>query len=527
MNINSIENFYESANPHKRLKHRHAGAYSRHSLESSVGLRENYEDKSGRVMRENNSAALSFKGGKFYSSKGLGKLLQFIDEHNQIANAGVAFIMAGVLRPTLTMGLNLKEKKDKFLPAIHSFSSAVLGLAVTVGVTQPVDVAIKKVMDNPEYFGNKKIAEIKKEIRVLKENGYKSGSDEIKNLNKQLDTMKLISRNLPEWIICIPRAMLTVALVPMFMKLLTPLFTKMDDKHSNKKLANNPAPAPVPAAETSEKDVNFKGKADAVKKTTVFKKFAKWFNKTFIAPCKKCYDKFTDWIAKKVITPFMNTKFMQNKSWQWRNKEFLYDGMATVASFAISSTYAVRSYKNKKIDSDKNNRRILALNHFLTWAIATVVSFLTVKKLGIWWQRHPMAKLIENRLNVPDFAKKYAQRHQELLDEAQKITDKTKRKIALREARGYSVKDFYAERINEAGVDKEMSNMLSGLGLFQKLLVWGTVTRLLVPLTSTILASKLGRKAIDKREAKKEAAQQVQFAQQQAVQNKNAEKIAA
>jgi len=494
MKIDSIKDYYSGTDKLERLKRRSAGVYDRQFLESNVGNKASYEDKSGRVMDENNSAAFSFKGGKFYSSKGLGKLLQFIDEHNQIANASVAFIMAGVLRPTLTMGLNLKEKKDKFLPAIHSFSSAVLGLAVTVGVTQPVDAAIKKVMEKPDFYGNKKIAEIKKEIGVLKEKGYKSGSDEIKNLNKQLDTMKLISRNLPEWIICVPRAMLTVALVPAFMKLLTPIFTKMEDKHSAKKTANSPALAPAPVAETSEKDVNFKGKADAVKKSGL-------------------YDKFTDWIAKKVITPFMNTKLMQNKSWQWRDKEFLYDGMATVASFAISSTYAVRSYKNKKIDSDKNNRRILALNHFLTWAIATAVSLLTVKKLGIWWQRHPMAKLIENRLNVPDFAKKYAQRHQELLDDAQKITDKTKRKIALREARGYSAKDFYAEHINEKGVDKEMSDMLNGLGLFQKLLVWGTVTRLLVPLCSTVLASKYGRKAIAKREARQEAAQQAQQAQ--------------
>lgn len=500
MNINSINNYNSGAAAAERLKRRYAGVYDRQMAECNVELRENCEDKSGRVINENNSAAFSFKGGKFYSSKGLGKLLTFIEEHNQIANASVAFVMAGVLRPILTMGLNLKEKKDKFLPAIHSFSSAVLGLAVTVGVTQPIDAAIKKATKNPESYGNKKIAEINKNIEELKARGLKSSSPEIKDLTKQLDTMKLISKNLPEWIICIPRAMLTVALVPMFMKLLTPLFTKMDDKHSARKSVNSLAPASVPAAETSEKDVNFKGKADAVKKSGL-------------------YDKFTDWIAKKVITPFMNTKFMKNNSWNWRNNEFLYDGMATVASFAISSTYAIRSYKNKKIDSDEKNRRILALNHFLTWAIATAVSFLTVKKLGIWWQRHPMAKLIENRLNVPDFAKKYAKKHQELLDEAQKITDKTKRKIALRDARGYSAKDFYAEHINEAGVDKEMSDMLSGLGLFQKLLVWGTVTRLLVPLCSTVLASKYGRKAIAKREARQEAAQQAQNIQMQPIEN--------
>lgn len=522
MNINSIDRFYESSLSRERLKHRGQGVQDRHVAESNVSLKNSYEDISGRVMNDDNSAALNFSGiEKLLGKKWVGKVLTSINEHHQASNAVVAFIMAGILRPLFTMKLKVDEKKDKINAAFHSISSAILGLLVTLGVTIPIDNAVNKTMKNPNLYkadetnaavqGAKKgksvvntaILDINKEIEILKSQGLSANSKEIKHLVNKKGAIELIAKNFPEWLICVPRAMLTVALIPVFMKGISSLQDKLSKKQEMQPaVVVNNVPQKTEQINNGKQDVNFKG--------------------------------FSDIIAKKLVIPFMNSKFVTNVADKMAdNKGFLYDTMQMVASFAISTTYAVRSYRNTKIDDNEKNRKILALNHFTTWVISTAISLLTLKRLGSWWQRKPMAKLILQKAEFANetlkdgFLKGYAAKQAEKLKNAKKVEGFFERYKAKNDARRYSALEYFRETNPNVNVDKELEDMLEGLNLSQRQLVWGTVTRLIVPLCSTIIASKVGRKVINRREAKQEALQQAEQQKSQQENSEKAQKLAA
>ena len=509
MNVNSIDKFSETSSSRERLKYWGQSVHDRHVAESNVGSQESYKGISGRVMNESNSAAFSFKGRtSFLGKEWVGKVLKYADEHNQTANALISFVMAGILRPLFTMQLKVDEKKDKILATFHSICSAVLGLAVSVGITQPIDVAVKKAINTPELYKdagknnkgilNDTIINIDKKIAEYKKIGGNASLEKIKHLTNKKEAIALVSKNFPEWLICIPRAMLTVALIPVFMKGITNIRNKM-----NKKRENAEQKATVTSAETTNKikddtkkqDVSFKGKA---------------------------YDKLTDAIAKKLVIPFMNSKTVNKIAERFAdNLNFIYDTIQMVASFAISATYAIRSYKNTKLDDNEKNRKVLALNHFTTWAISTAISLLTLKRLGSWWQRKPMAKLISERVGfVSDAAKKefregYKQIQAKKLEDAKKTPGFFNRYKAKNDARKYSAREYFMDKYPDMEISEDLGKMLKGLDILQRQLVWGSVTRLLVPLCSTIIASKIGRKIINKREAKQEALRQNQIQNQQ------------
>ncbi|MBO7672313.1 hypothetical protein J6S88_02770 [bacterium] len=521
MNISSIDKFSESSSSLGRLKYRGQSVHDRHMAESCVGAKNSYEDKSGRVMNDNNSAAFNFKGGAgLLGKEWVGNLLVKINEHNQITNAIISFIMAGILRPMFTMQLKVDEKKDKVLATFHSISSAVLGLLVTMGITHPIDNAIKDVHNKPDKYANKVFKDINNEIETYLKNGFAANSKEVKHLTNKKAAIELIAKNFPEWVICIPRAMLTVALIPVFMKGITSIHNKLSQKDKNNAQKTDVKDIPDNKQKTaklkdtldkSEQDVSFKGH-------------------------------LSDKIAKRLVVPFMNSKFVKNTAEKFAdNMGFIYDTIQMVASFAISATYAIRSYKNTKLDSNEKNRKVLALNHFTTWAISTAISLMTLKRLSSWWQRNPMAKLIVKRAEFAsetarkEFVKGYADKQAELLKNARKTKGYFNRYKAKNDARKYSAWDYYMDQnplkkdmtdAEKAELEK-LTNMLGGLSISQRQVVWGTVTRLLVPLCSTVFASKLGRKVINKREAKQEAARQAEQQQLKQVdaENKNLEKL--
>lgn len=531
MNINSINKFNESSGSPEHLKYRGQSVRDRHMAESCVGTKKSYEDISGRVMNDNNSAAFNFKGaGGLLGKEWVGNLLAKINSHNQITNAVISFVMAGLLRPLFTMQLKVDEKKDKVLATFHSICSAVLGLAVTTCITLPIDNAVKNIHDDPSRYNglkngkkiinNKVYADIDKEIEILTKTKPDMYLDKIKHLKNKKAAIELIAKNFPEWVICVPRAILTVALIPVFMKGITSLHNRLSERKKQRlqsaEIPNTPEDKQAVtkdkkeiAEKTGDKkqdDVNFKGLSDA--------------------------------IAKKFVIPFMNSKFVTNTSEKFAdNLGFIYDTIQMVASFAISATYAIRSYKNTKLDDNEKNRKVLALNHFTTWAISTAISLMTLKRLGSWWQRNPMAKLIVKRADFAsetvreNFMKGYAEKQVELLKKAKKTEGFFNRYKAKNDARKYSAWDYYLEKnpLKENMTEAEkkevakLNDMLGGLSISQRQVVWGTVTRLLVPLCSTVIASKLGRKVINKREARQEASRQPEQQMQIASDNKTEE----
>ena len=124
-----------------------------------------------------------------------------------------------------------------------------------------------------------------------------------------------------------------------------------------------------------------------------------------------------------------------------------------------------------------------------------------------------MATLIQLKTGKTDFVKDYTKVQAEHFANAKAKKDKHERKMALRKARGLTAQKYFSEKY-EKGLKDETKKMLGGLEMLQKLVVWGTITRLLVPLCSTIIASSIGRNAIDKHEARKEASQHAKLEQE-------------
>lgn len=172
---------------------------------------------------------------KTLSSKWFGKFAQYSNEHNIASSALIALGLAGILRPAAIMALpGDKDRDDKIYAAGHAMASAIIGFIVATIITSPFDESIKKVFGNPEKYMkqpqaakgkkppltilriNNMIAKLEKRVITEKTAYYYDAM--LKNLTKQKNAMNTLAKNIPEWFIGVPRAILTIALIPPILK---------------------------------------------------------------------------------------------------------------------------------------------------------------------------------------------------------------------------------------------------------------------------------------------------------------------
>lgn len=105
-----------------------------------------------------------------------------------------------------------KDKDDKIYASGHSMASGVIGFAFSTLVTAPLDDAISKLKKDPAKFSAKYLADLK--------NKAKNGATEFeKNVARRtVESLETCLKNVPDWIIAVPRAMLTIALIPPILK---------------------------------------------------------------------------------------------------------------------------------------------------------------------------------------------------------------------------------------------------------------------------------------------------------------------
>ncbi len=185
--------------------------------EYSVGLNTGYSVAfSGSGASKSKAAAKVFNnlgnkfGDKIFRAEKFQKLLNVFEEKTVVAQALVALVVAGVFRPATNMAMaGKKDREDSMYAAAHAISSAVIGFVVSSIVMAPFDAAFKKIKANPkEYlsglenlFGVKEIGRRKLE----KSTPYKKISK--------------MAQMIPDSIVLgIPKAMLTIALIPPILK---------------------------------------------------------------------------------------------------------------------------------------------------------------------------------------------------------------------------------------------------------------------------------------------------------------------
>ena len=200
----------------------------------------------GSFTGKSETAVNTMKKGGILASGWFNKLAYYAEKHNIGTSALIALGLAGVMRPATIMALpGEKDKEDKIYASGHSMASAILGFIVSVIVTSPLDGAVKKLFKGGGYLkdkdGNiikdkdgtpqilsKKLVELLEKEKALEakanlrdETGKivdKASREAYKAVQKHRAALEVLSKNIPDWIIAVPRSILTIALIPPILK---------------------------------------------------------------------------------------------------------------------------------------------------------------------------------------------------------------------------------------------------------------------------------------------------------------------
>ena len=199
---------------------------NKESMYENTGYSTNY---CGSFTGKSETAATTIKKGGILTKNWFNKFLEQTYHHNIATSALVALGLAGVMRPATIMALpGEKDKEDKIYASGHSLASAILGFVASIILTSPLDIAVKKLFENPEKLGSKKLAKMKRISADLEKRAdMRNSAGEIINrksrelfkaMNKHKGSLETLAKNLPDWIIAVPRAILTIALIPPILK---------------------------------------------------------------------------------------------------------------------------------------------------------------------------------------------------------------------------------------------------------------------------------------------------------------------
>lgn len=215
MNIDSIKIY--SADSISKPKRKNANGHG--FRENSVDL---CNEKSvnrgyyGGSLTSFGAAANSYKNlgeplcDKIFRSKNFQWLVETAEEQSVIGAALVSLVVAGGLRPATNLAMaGKKDKEDSIYAASHAISSALIGFAVSSIVMAPFSAAFKKIKENPKKY----LQGLENVLGVEKIGPRK--------LEKSIAYKKLskIAQFVPDTLVLgIPKAMLTIALIPPILK---------------------------------------------------------------------------------------------------------------------------------------------------------------------------------------------------------------------------------------------------------------------------------------------------------------------
>ena len=189
-------------------------------------------------------AATSFLD-KILKSNWYGKFTAYCQAHNVASSALIALVLAGIMRPAAIMAIPDEEHKDdKIYASGQAMASGIMGFVFSTILTSPWDESIKKVFSDKKFCGkilkgwDDKIAELtaQKEAKTITDAAKK----ELKNLTNKRSALETIAKNLPDWVIGVPRAMLTIALIPPILKYVFGLEKNKKPQQTNTQQTDTP-----------------------------------------------------------------------------------------------------------------------------------------------------------------------------------------------------------------------------------------------------------------------------------------------
>lgn len=265
--------------------------------------------------KNNGSTWPGFKG--IYNNKALLKGLETISEHGTTFIAATTLAMSAGVRPLAISLTPDTDKKNKQYAITNSIASGLIKFALVEAVALPVENAVKLIDKTPEKF-------LKPEtIKNLKSNA--KSLTESRTYNFAAQTLKQSSG----LITAIPKAMLTVALIP-------PLMNLLFKKKINEKKDNNI-------------------------ERSIYKTYNPVFSHDFSG--NACHEpSFKGALtnqAAKGIGKLLDTNALQSAAKKFTNNDTnITRNISMATDLLLTSSFIFRTKKSNKIEKDRKNALI-------------------------------------------------------------------------------------------------------------------------------------------------------------------------
>lgn len=171
-------------------------------------------EKFQSTVRENIRAATDLvhvgeKPHRFFKLGFLKSIFTGAAENPAVFNAGYAALLACIIRPSTLIALpSKKHKDDQKYAASHSIASGLIGLFASFIISNPISKAVKKIAEKPTKFLGSDTT--KYDYLGISEKGKLNG----KTFKTASDYLNLI----PDAITGVPKAIITIALLPPILK---------------------------------------------------------------------------------------------------------------------------------------------------------------------------------------------------------------------------------------------------------------------------------------------------------------------
>ena len=153
--------------------------------------------------------------GKIFTSKKVQKFLEMAEKKQPVFSAFYAAALACVLRPLTIVGLpGKKNKSDKQYASSHSISSGLIGYAVAVVISSPIAAGIKKIATEPKKYLSDDVVDFFKNIKPGRVVNEAIKLEDTRRFGIARQYLNMV----PELLLAVPRAVITIALIPPILK---------------------------------------------------------------------------------------------------------------------------------------------------------------------------------------------------------------------------------------------------------------------------------------------------------------------
>ena len=196
----------------------------------------------------------------------------------------------------------------------------------------------------------------------------------------------------------------------------------------------------------------------------------------FMQPLVDAYDNVTDWIAKNIFGKLMSSSAVASFAEKTKDSKYIANHIMTLGAATGTGMYIYKTLNLPEKQMDKDRKKVLALNHALTFGVSTAGAYLVDGSLFNKWRK---------------VTQKYAELYTGDRELGKKIEDINKT-LKAQGKNKIDLIDYAADYLH----NQKLVNRLKGMDVGKTLLIVTLIYRYLVPVAVTPIANKLGDKIL-------------------------------